>query len=488
MGVDFNQISPCSRPCDCGKLGNLVLKENKKTSLDTDKKTGLEKKKNSVIMNKDNNNFTGKFFSNQIIDYINDNKSEGKNENNLSSHNNLNTYRSTNIQSNTTNKNSNYKKDSTNNKDNVNNNDNNNDIKENENIKFNNNNITVEKKEKNEDDSSIYDDNKDSFIKMEEENKNEIDKKFEKGLIQFSKIEEKSIEGKEKNQININLDNANIEDLINIIDIKEDVSDDTIIEYNGEKCNYKGIEKKKINGKGKILYRDGRIYEGIFENGMLNGNGKYISSNGDIYEGNFNKGNLSGKGTIIKSKENSNNSKEDSNSHKENSNKDNNKITYIGEIKNFKKEGNGIETCDEYKYEGFFHDDMKNGEGLLVYLSTGDKYNGHFKDDKITGYGNYVWENGDSYIGDFVNGKMHGKGIYKWLEGSIYEGEYKDNIREGKGIFKWKSGVIFEGNFLNGKPNGKGKLIYESKNIDVEYQEGKFLGDFKKTIKNLKLN
>ena len=58
---------------------------------------------------------------------------------------------------------------------------------------------------------------------------------------------------------------------------------------------------------------------------------------------------------------------------------------------------------------------MKNGKGLLIHLDTGDKYNGTFKDNKLTGYGIYLWNNGDSYEGDFVNGNMHGKGVYKCL-------------------------------------------------------------------------
>ena len=277
-------------------------------------------------------------------------------------------------------------------------------------------------------------------------------------------------------------------DLIDITDINNIDNDGTIIEYNNEKCNYKGLDKKKISGEGKIVYRDGRIYEGLFQDGLLNGKGKYISSNGDIYEGTFDKGNLLGIGTIIFSNDNSNKSKEVSDSSKISENDNNNKITYVGEIKDFKKEGHGIESCRKYKYEGEFHDNMKNGDGLLVYLGTGDKYNGKFKNDKITGYGNYLWSNGDSYEGDFVDGKMHGKGVYKWLDGSVYEGEYKDNIREGKGIFKRKNGIIFKGNFLNGKPNGKGNMIYKNKNIDVEYNDGKFIGDFKQTIKKLKSN
>ena len=365
----------------------------------------------------------------------------------------------------------------------------------NNNIVFNNNNITIENKKKYKEDSSTYEDNRDSFVKMAEK-KYEEDKIFEKGLFQFSKIEEKNEKSIESNkdrddQININLDNANIEDLMNIIEIKNIENDGIIIEYNGEKGIFRGKldDKNNICGKGKIHYKDGRIYEGIFENGKLNGEGKYISSNGDIYEGYFKNGILSGKGSIIKIKEVKNKTtsidkEEDSRS---NFNNEINKITYIGDIKDFKKEGKGKEECDDYKYEGNFHNDMKNGEGFVIYLKLGDKYKGSFKDDAITGRGTYTWKNGDIYEGDFIDGKMHGKGVYKWKEGSEYEGGYKNNLRDGKGIFKWKNGVIFEGNFINGKPEGKGEMrnINNNKKIEVEYKDGIFVGNLKEIMKQL---
>ena len=330
-----------------------------------------------------------------------------------------------------------------------------------------------------------------------EEKKEEEEKKFEKGSIQFSKIEEKnekSVESNKENEqinLNLNLDNANIEDLMNIIETKNIETDGTMIEYNGEQFIFKGQldDKKNICGKGSIHYNDGRIYEGIFENGKLNGIGKYISTNGDIYEGFFNNGNLNGKGTIIKTKINKNKSinKDDSSVINEDNDHNKYKIIYKGDIKDFKKEGNGIESCDDFRYEGHFSNDMKNGEGFLIYTKSGDKYKGEFKNDEITGKGNYIWANGDSYTGDFIDGKMEGNGIYKWPDGTEYIGEYKNTIREGKGIFKWKNGVMFEGNFINGKPHGKGQMKYKNKIIDVEYENGICLGN-KDAMKELKSN
>ena len=492
MGNNLNQIASCSKTCDCDNLGNLILKETDDSIIDTEKKKGKHKKyfesKNSFQITKETSS-TGQIFSNQIIAYLNDNKSDSKNDNNNSNHNNINTLRSTNVQSNRNNNNS---------INSINNNDNN--INAKNNLNLNKNNVT---KEIIEDNSSIYEDKQDSFIKMENK-KDEGIKKFENCFgIQISKIEdktEKSLESGIKNQskINLNLESVNLEEFINIFENRNIENEGITIDFESDKVLFKGKldDKLKINGKGKMYFKDGRIYEGIFINGKLNGEGKYTNSNGDIFEGNFVGGIISGKGKIIKLKENNNiRSKSKINNNKSRNNisnisveEKNKKKTYIGDIKYFKKEGYGIETCDDYRYEGSFHNDMKNGKGVLQYLNSDDKYEGEFKDDKITGYGYYVWENGQTYKGDFIEGKMDGKGIYKWPDGIEYEGEYKDNIREGKGIFKFKNGICFDGNFINGRPDGKGKLVYETEYIDAEYKNGKFVGDLKQTMKELKLS
>jgi len=496
MGNNLNQITSCSKTCDCGNLGNLILKETDDNIIDTEKKKEKHKKyfesKNSFQITKETSS-TGQIFSNQIIAYLNDNKSDSKNDNNTSNHNNINTLRSTNVHSHRNNNNS---------INSTNNNDNNMNIKNN--LNLNRNNVT---KEIIEDNSSIYDDKQDSFVKMENKKDDRVRKLDKCFAIQISKIEEKTEKSLESGMIknysknNLNLESANMEDFINIFENRNIENEGITIDFESDKVLFKGKldDKLKINGKGKMYFKDGRIYEGIFINGKLNGEGKYTNSSGDIFEGNFVGGILSGKGKIIKLKENNNNNSRSksritfnnksrnniSNISAEDKNK---KKTYVGDIKYFKKEGHGIETCDDYRYEGSFHDDMKNGKGVLQYLNSDDKYEGEFKDDKITGYGYYVWENGHTYKGDFIEGKMDGKGIYKWPDGIEYEGEYKNNIREGKGIFKFKNGIYFDGNFVNGRPDGKGKLVYETEYIDAEYKNGKFVGDLKQTMKELKLS
>ena len=59
---------------------------------------------------------------------------------------------------------------------------------------------------------------------------------------------------------------------------------------NSEKIYSIGIWKNGYFNKGRIYFKDGRIYEGEVKNNTFNGNGKMKYKNGDIYEGNFENG------------------------------------------------------------------------------------------------------------------------------------------------------------------------------------------------------
>ncbi len=63
------------------------------------------------------------------------------------------------------------------------------------------------------------------------------------------------------------------------------------------------------------------------------------------------------------------------------------------------------------KYEGLFSFDKKSGNWIIK-LNTGDMYEGEFKNNKINGYGYYVWKNNNhENIVNFVNRRFHGKDI-----------------------------------------------------------------------------
>lgn len=237
-----------------------------------------------------------------------------------------------------------------------------------------------------------------------------------------------------------------------------------IIEQKGEKFFYIGeLDKnQKPIGFGVLYTSKGTKYEGNFNKGKLKGLGRYIDEEGTCYEGIFEENRLVSKAKII------------------NINEKGKKVVYFGEVKNFKKNGKGKETCDEYKYEGEFVNNLRHGHGRIEFLDCGDIYEGKFTKGKITGKGLFIWSNNQQYKGDFVDGIKHGKGKYKWPDGTEYDGEYNNGIREGFGKYKWKDGRIFEGTFKNGKPDGKGILTMNGKSIDCEYIDGKPITKHKK--------
>ena len=276
-------------------------------------------------------------------------------------------------------------------------------------------------------------------------------------------------------------DNKEKEKYCQISKIEENKSDKKILYNNSSKnslnefikifkndslINNKGKNKLKLNGEGILKINNGKTIEGSSINQKLNGFSRFIDKDGTIYEGVFENGELNGIGKIIKMKEN-NNDKSINHTLKEE-----NQIIYTGNIKNFKKEGFGREECFDYIYEGNFHNNMKNGKGEIKMIKSGDNYEGEFVNDKITGYGKYIWDNHHQYIGYFLDGEMNGKGKYKWPDGSEYEGEYVNNKREGKGKFKWNSGAFFEGNFHNGKPDGNGIFFKQGSTYNAEFKDG----------------
>ena len=222
-------------------------------------------------------------------------------------------------------------------------------------------------------------------IKFEDNNNSNInkdDKKLENMFGQMPKIEENN--DIDKKNLYENTSKKSLKDLIsgfNVFNVESKL-DNTNININNTYINKAKINKSdlpeeeclhkvELDNKNKTMREDNL-------NGIRNGFGKYIDENGNYYEGFFYNGELNGEGKIIKIKNNDKSI---------NTKKINNKVTYNGNIQNFKKEGFGKEICYEYIYEGNFHNDLKNGKGKINFVITGDYYEGEFTNDKITGYG-----------------------------------------------------------------------------------------------------
>ena len=71
------------------------------------------------------------------------------------------------------------------------------------------------------------------------------------------------------------------------------VLDEGNIKYTGYVVNH------RMNGQGKLTYKNGDIYEGNFVNGTFSGQGKFIAKAGWTYEGHFKNGQADGQGTLI---------------------------------------------------------------------------------------------------------------------------------------------------------------------------------------------
>ena len=57
--------------------------------------------------------------------------------------------------------------------------------------------------------------------------------------------------------------------------------------------------------------------------------------------------------------------------------------------------------------------------------SDGDRYEGEFKVNEISGKGVYRWNDGKVYEGHWENNKMHGEGYLKWPDGKEYRGQLR---------------------------------------------------------------
>ena len=249
-----------------------------------------------------------------------------------------------------------------------------------------------------------------------------------------------------------------------ITPLKRKIKTDCLIrkDSKGEDYLYRGDLdlEGKFNGYGELFLKNGKKYEGKFIDGKLNGFGRLIDLFGiKCYEGKFKDNQLmDGKGKIIEIGE------------------DGSRTVHEGDIKNMKKEGNGIEIKKDYTYMGQFSNDVKHGHGKAIFNDDETVYEGDFINGQMKGIGIYHWKNKNTYEGEILNGKMHGKGKYIWADGSKYEGNYVNNKREGFGEYTKKSGKKYRGYYKGGKKHGKGVIINPNgEQKEVEYYEDQII-------------
>ncbi|XP_049335273.1 alsin isoform X1 [Astyanax mexicanus] len=119
----------------------------------------------------------------------------------------------------------------------------------------------------------------------------------------------------------------------------------------------------------------------------------------------------------------------------------------------------------EVMYEGRWLAGKPNGRGVLKW-PDGRMYTGTFKNGLEDGYGDYIVPNknlnkSDHYQGHWKDGKMHGFGNFRYATGELYEGSFQDNMRHGHGMLRSgklnsTSPSVFIGQWLHDKKTGYG--------------------------------
>jgi len=156
---------------------------------------------------------------------------------------------------------------------------------------------------------------------------------------------------------------------------------------------------------------------------------------------------------------------------------------YIGNFKNGKKHGQGVEYKGYEIYDGQWENDQKNGYGVyslsnVILPFDKQDWKGNWKDDKKHGYFEITYKKGNisNVKCNFRFDEKHGQHIETFNDGSIHDINYKNGMVDGKAVFTSCDGNTHEGNFKNGKPQN-GYLVWN-------FLEGMYYGNFKDGKKN----
>lgn len=170
---------------------------------------------------------------------------------------------------------------------------------------------------------------------------------------------------------------------------------------------YEGEMKNSLpEGNGHITYKNGDKYIGNFKQGDLNGKGQYIFSDGTKYDGYIENGYFNGKGTMIWD----------------------NGTRYDGYFSDSSLCGEGklINSNGNESYIGNFDKNEFNGKGAYSYLN-GDRYEGNFEYGIKRGEGRYFRNDNVEFEGFWNNDLPNGNGIITY-RGNSLKGFWRNGI------------------------------------------------------------
>ena len=117
---------------------------------------------------------------------------------------------------------------------------------------------------------------------------------------------------------------------------------------------------------------------------------------------------------------------------------------------------------------------MKHGQGELVWLKSGYKIHGIFKEDQLDGSGTRNYSSGKSITGQWrenilISGKMVN------VDGTTYEGEWIGGRPHGQGVKVISGGKKYEGMFSVGRPWGIGSKVSGERCDSGYWEKAKFI-------------
>jgi hypothetical protein len=129
--------------------------------------------------------------------------------------------------------------------------------------------------------------------------------------------------------------------------------------------------------------------------------------------------------------------------------------TYIGDLKQGMFEGHGtLYARNGDIYTGDFLNGQYSGNGILTQKSTGNRFDGKFKEGAINGVGVLTCANGDKYQGNFVKGLLNGPVRCDFADGSTLQGTFENGVLMSSGIHRSDAGTItFQGLRGSGERN-----------------------------------
>lgn len=86
-------------------------------------------------------------------------------------------------------------------------------------------------------------------------------------------------------------------------------------------------------------------------------------------------------------------------------------------------------------------------------LNDGSVYEGEFKNDKIEGYGKFIWSDNKTYEGEWIDNCLNGFGVFI-KTGKTYIGNFVCDKKQGIGLYIYPNNKIILGKFFENEIEG----------------------------------